>query len=202
MSRLTAIRRSPRTVGVPFPGEPRRPRAPRVPPASRRELGAANAAIVRVIGLATGGAPPNVFTTLGRHRRLFRAWLRFAFRLMPRGTLPRREAELVILRVAALCGSDYEWHQHVVLGQNAGLTADEIARVGDVAVDPGWGERDRLLLEATDELVTSHALGDPTWTALRDRLGENGVIELCLLVGNYAMLAGALNALGVAPEAA
>ena len=31
-----------------------------------------------LIGAATGGGPPNVFTTLARHRGLFRRWLRFA----------------------------------------------------------------------------------------------------------------------------
>src|SRR5438270_92593 len=80
--------------------------APRLAPGTRREIGALNALIVRAIGLATGGRPPNVFTTLARHRRLFRAWLRFAGRLMPRGTLPRADTELVILRVAHHCGCD------------------------------------------------------------------------------------------------
>ena len=70
----------------------------------------------------TGGRPPNIFTTLGRHPRLFRAWLRYSAHLMPFGQLPRRDTELVILRVAWQCRSAYEWHQHVSIALRVGLT--------------------------------------------------------------------------------
>ena len=80
-----------------------------------------------MIGRGAGThTPPNVFTTLARHRRLFRAWLRFASRLMPGGTLPRVDAELVILRVAHRCGSDYEWQHHARIGRAAGLSAEAV----------------------------------------------------------------------------
>ncbi|MDQ1680340.1 MAG: hypothetical protein QOI42_1199 [Frankiaceae bacterium] len=76
---------------------------PRIEPGTREQTGTVNALIARAIGLASGTAgPPALFTTLGRHRRLFRPWLRFAGRLMPGGKLPRRDGELVILRVATL----------------------------------------------------------------------------------------------------
>src|SRR4051794_34652870 len=98
---------------VAFPVASKRAAAPRIPPGGRDDLGLVNAAIARVAGrVARTPAPPRIFTTLGRHRRLFRAWLRFAGRLMPRGTLPRVDTELVILRVSVLCGSDYEWVHH------------------------------------------------------------------------------------------
>ena len=83
--------------------------------------------IARAIGLATRSGPPNVFTTLARHRRLFRRWLRFAGALMPGGRLPRADTELVILRVAHNCGCEYEWGHHERLGRRAGLSAGEIA---------------------------------------------------------------------------
>jgi hypothetical protein len=37
---------------------------PRIPPGSRRRIGPLNAAIVWAVGRASGGRPPNVFTTL------------------------------------------------------------------------------------------------------------------------------------------
>ena len=73
--------------------------APRIGPASREELGPVNALLVRIAGrVAKTTAPPNLFTTMGRNRRMFRLWLLFAGTLMPRGGLPRRDTELVILR--------------------------------------------------------------------------------------------------------
>lgn len=183
-----------------FPGRRARARPVRVPPGGRDEIGPVNAAICAIIGRAAGGDPPHVFTTLARHRRLFRPWLRFAGRLMPFGKLPRADAELVILRVAVLCGSDYEWRQHVRLARRAGLSAAEIARVGEGSGAEGWGGRQRLLLRATEELVRDRTLSDATWAALSGELDERRRIELCLLAGHYAMLAGTLNALGVEPE--
>src|SRR3954454_11437198 len=176
--------------------------APRIAPGTRDEIGSVNALIAAVIGRATGGRPPNVFTTLARHRRLFRAWLRFAGRLMPRGSLPRADTELVILRVSVNCGCDYEWGHHVRLGKRAGLSDEEIERVGAGPDAEGWSDHDRALLRAVDELHRDRVIGEETWGALRGRYDERELIELCLLAGHYEMLAGTLNSIGVMPERA
>jgi alkylhydroperoxidase family enzyme len=119
---------------------------------------------------------------------------------MPYGTLPPADTELVILRVAVLCGSDYEWYQHAGLAQRAGLSAEAVARVADGADASGWDERQRALLRATDELVERRTLTDATWEALRRHLSEAETIELSLLAGAYAMIAGVLNGCGVQPD--
>ncbi len=141
-----------------------------------------------------------MFTTIARHRRIFRRWLRFAGALMPGGVLPRVDSELVILRVAHNCGSDYEWRHHERLGAAAGLTAEQIAAVRDGAEAPVWSERQALLLRATDELHADRTLSDSLWAELRPLLTDDELIELCLLVGHYEMLAMTLNALAVEPD--
>lgn len=175
--------------------------APRIAPGTRREIGLVNAAIVRVLGAAAGGGePPRVFTTLARHRRLFRRWLWFAGALMPGGTLPRAEAELLILRVAHNADCDYERIQHERLARRAGLSAEEVARVRVGAEAPGWSPRQALLLRAADELHAQRRIGDELWTALAREYDERGLIELCLLVGHYEMLAMTLRSLEVQPD--
>jgi alkylhydroperoxidase family enzyme len=154
----------------------------------------------RLAGRVTGTEPPGVFLTLGRHRRLFWGWLLFAGALMPGGRLPRRETELVILRVATLSGNEYELTQHRRLGRRAGLSTAEIDRVADGPDAGGWGERERLLLRATDELHAHRDLSDGTWAELRERLDERECIELVMLVGHYTMLATTLTALRVEPD--
>jgi AhpD family alkylhydroperoxidase len=173
---------------------------PRIAPGGPREVGRVNWAIARALGVANGGRPPNVFTTLGRHRRLFRPWLRFAARLMPFGTLPRAESELVILRVARVTGSDYEWQQHEQLARRAGLSGEEVERVRLGAEAPGWTPRQRLLLRAVDELHDHDRIGDALWAELAREYDERALIELCLLAGHYIMLAMTLNSLGVQLE--
>ena len=175
---------------------------PRVAPGTRAEIGRVNAGIAWVLGAAAGGGPPNVFTTLARHRRVFRPWLRFAGTLMPGGTLPRQESELVILRVAHVTGCAYEWHHHERLGQRAGLSVEEIARVKDGPAAEGWTERQEALLAAVDGLHTDDRIDDALWARLTPHWSETELIELCLLTGHYVMLAMTLNTLGVQPDPA
>ncbi|MEX2196757.1 MAG: carboxymuconolactone decarboxylase family protein [Thermoleophilaceae bacterium] len=177
--------------------------SPRIAPGSHADTGRLNAGIARVLGAATGGGPPNIFTTLGRHRGLFRPWLRFAGRLMPGGLLPREDSELLILRVAHNCGCEYEWHHHERLGADAGLTREEIERVRGGPGAPGWSPRREVLLRAADELHAERTISNPVWASLRGLgLSDAELIEVCMLVGHYEMLAMTLNALAVQPDAA
>jgi AhpD family alkylhydroperoxidase len=172
----------------------------RIAPGDRRQLGLLNFAIAKLAGIATRGRPPHIFTTLGRHRGLFRRWLWFAGALMPGGKLPREETELVILRVAHNTGSTYEWAQHERMARRAGLSDEEISRVRQGPDAEGWSERRALLLRATDELHAGDRIGDELWAQLSRQLDEVRLIELCMLIGHYEMLAMTLNTLEVEPE--
>jgi AhpD family alkylhydroperoxidase len=173
---------------------------PRVAPGTRAEVGLPNWLFARLSGRVTGTEPPNLFLTLGRHRRLFLAWAHFGGRLMPGGRLPRRETEMVILRVAHLRSCEYELHHHRRLAARSGLEEREMS---DVLEDPtagSWTPRERAVLAAVDELHATEDLADPTWAALRQHLDEAQAIELVLLVGHYRMLATAIRTLRIATD--
>ena len=155
--------------------------------------------VSRVAGRAIGTEPPKLFLTLGRHRNLFRAWLRFAGRLMPGGVLPRRETELVILRVTSC---RYELDHHVRLGRRARLGEADLERVVRGPEDPGWSARERALLSAVDRMHADRDLDDPSWKSLREHLDEKEAIELCLLAGHYEMLATTIATLRIEPDRA
>ncbi|MDX8150385.1 carboxymuconolactone decarboxylase family protein [Patulibacter brassicae] len=186
----------PRLDGLPLPPQPV-DRTPRIAPGGRRELGLPGWAFARIAGRALGTDAPAIFRTLGRHRSLFRGWLWFAGRLMPGGLLARRETELVILRVAHLRASRYEFEHHVRLGRRAGIDAEGVRRVVAGPDAPGWTSRERALLAAADRLVADRDLDDDAWRALRAELDDREAIELCMLVGHYDMLATVLGTLRV-----
>lgn len=176
---------------------------PRIAPGSRSEVGLFAWGFAQVAGRVTRSAPPNIFLTLGRHPRLFRGWLRFAGRLMPGGKLPRRETELVILRVAHLRSCAYEFEHHVRLGKRAGVSAQDVERVMAGPQAEGWSPRERTLLSAADELHADGDLRDESWLALEAELREPRLlIELLFLVGHYEMLATFLNTVRVQPDGA
>jgi alkylhydroperoxidase family enzyme len=173
---------------------------PRVEPGGLRDIGLPIWLFSRLAGRVTRSSPPRIFTTLGRNRRLFWGWLHFAGRLMPGGRLPRVDTELVILRVAAARGSDYEFGHHSVLGRRAGLSPADVERTRSGSAAAGWTGRQSLLLRVTESLLEQRDLDDDLWVELRSMLDERECIELLLLVGHYDMLATALITLRVQPE--
>jgi alkylhydroperoxidase family enzyme len=173
---------------------------PRIPPARPRQLGPLARIVAEVTGRLTRTGPPNIFTTLGQHPRLFRAWLDYSAHLMPFGRLPRRDTELVILRVAWRCRSVYEWRQHVPLALRIGLTPQQI---DDIAADHSsnsLSERRQTLLAVTDDLLAERAISEPAWRRARAVLTDRELIELCLLIGHYQGLASAIGGLAIEPE--
>ena len=173
---------------------------PRIAPGHRRDVGLVNWLISQIAGRATGTSAPNLLLTLGRHRRLFLGWLHFAGRMMPGGRLPRRETELVILRVAHLRGCAYEFDHHVHVGAKAGVDSADVDRLRVGPNAAGWSPREAAMLAAADALHERQDLDDAEFAALAQHLDDREVIELVMLVGHYEMLATAIAALGVQPD--
>jgi AhpD family alkylhydroperoxidase len=149
-----------------------------------------------LLAAVLGEDAPNLFSTVARHPALYRTWLPFCLHLLTNSAFPARERELLIIRTASLCGCAYELHHHVGLGSEVGLTHHELAALtGETTAD--WSRRDQLLLAATDQLYASHTIRETTWHALSELLNTEQLIELPMLVGHYALLAGTLNSLGV-----
>ncbi|MEU5881091.1 carboxymuconolactone decarboxylase family protein [Spirillospora sp. NPDC047279] len=174
---------------------------PRISPGGLREVGLLNWTAARIAGRVGGTAPPNLFLTLGRHRALFRAWGIFGGRLMPRGILPRRETELVILRVAHLRECAYEFEHHVRLGRRAGVGPGDVARLTEhgPAAD-GWTPREHAVLTAVDQMHEAGDLDDAAWADLRRHLSPRECIELCMLAAHYEMLATVITTLRIRPD--
>jgi AhpD family alkylhydroperoxidase len=173
---------------------------PRIAPGGRRDVGLFAWGFSQLAGRVSRTNPPHLFLTMGRRPKLFRGWLRFAGRLMPGGTLPRRDTELIILRVAFLRDCAYEYEHHVRLGKRAGVTAGDVGRVQQGPDAEAWTPRERALLHAVDALHHDRDLDDTAWTSLRAHLDEPATIEFLLLVGHYEMLATFLLTLRVEPD--
>ena len=178
--------------------EPTRPQTPRILPLRDEEADEQTRALLEEVRLPNAEAV-NIFATLVRYPGLYRRWMPFAGKLLA-GKLPARDRELLILRSAWRCASSYEWGQHVRLAKQAGIAGEDIDRIATGPDAPGWEPFDRTLLTAVDELHDDSCLTDTTWATLASRYDERQMIELPMLVGQYHMLAFALNSLGVQRE--
>jgi alkylhydroperoxidase family enzyme len=165
-------------------------REPRIPPTDPAELDDETRALVEGLGNL------NIFSTLAHHPKLLKRWLVFGNHVLNKSTLPVRERELAILRVGWRCGSEYEFGQHTVIGQRAGITDDEIARLATESLD-GWSATDAVVVRAADELVADHSLSDGTWAALGETWSTEQVMDLVFAIGQYVLVSMALNSFGV-----
>ncbi len=167
----------------------------RVPPLPPEERDERQAELVRYAGNEFG-----VYTTLVRHPDLFADFMVLGRRLLRLSSLEPRDRESLILRAAYRCRARYEWSHHDVIGRRVGLTDADLTTLSTETVGPDVEPALARLIRAADELTVDHELSDPTWAELTEAYSQNQIIELCMLVGEYAMLAGALNSLGVQIE--
>lgn len=139
----------------------------------------------------------NVIGTLARHWPASKALGQMGAHVLgPTSTLPPRDRELLILRTAWLCRAEYEWAQHVEIGRKAGVSEPEIERVKAGPTDPGWSVAEAALLQAADELHAEQRIGDATWRTLADRYDTLQLMDIVFAVGQYTLIAMALNSFG------
>ena len=127
----------------------------------------------QVAGRVIGTDPPNLFLTLGRHRRLFRGWLRFAGRLMPRrqaaaardraGDPPRRAPARVRATSATTTSARPPGGPRPPRRSSAS---------GRARRPTGWAPREQAMLDAVDELLATATSTDETWARLRAHLDD------------------------------
>lgn len=170
---------------------------PRITPLADAEMSEAERTALEPFARADGGGAHNVFRTMGRHPDALRRWTPFIRHVLAKSSLTRRETELLILRVAALRGSDYAWTQHVRIGRAAGLSDRQILGVREGPGAAVWTVAEADLLSAADDLVRDARISDDVWDRLATRYSQVQLIDLILTVGQYNMATMVLKTCGV-----
>ena len=146
--------------------------------------------------------PLSLFRTWARHLPLARALRPIGRHVLAEGALEPRDRELLILRVCARCGAEYEWGVHAVsYPPRLGLSEEKVrATRGARADDPIWEPREGLLLRVADALHDTATLDDDLWREAAATWDEAQLLELLLVVGFYHAVSFTVNALRLPPE--
>ena len=131
----------------------------------------------------------NVLGTWAHHPELAQAYFTLNGHVLMTTTLSERQRELLVLRVAAVRKSGYEWAQHVFVGRDVGLTDEEIGRIAYGPDAPFWSDLDAAMLRAVDELIADGGISASTWETLTAELDVKQVLDLICTVGTYETLA-------------
>ena len=144
--------------------------------------------------------PLNILLTLAHNDHLIGPFLQWAAALAVQGALDRPDAELLALRAAWNCRSDFEWGHHVDYAEHFGLARTEIDRVPAGADAAGWKPHQAALLRAADELHSTAVVSDGTYAELAAAFNPAQLIEIVMTVGQYTMLSMVANTFEVEVE--
>jgi len=148
------------------------------------------------------GVPPlSLFTMLARDAPLFGKFM--AGGLLDRGHLSLRQREIIIDRVTAQCGSEYEWGVHIAFfADRVELNEAQIHSLvhGD-ADDACWtGASEKLLIEMCDTLHRQCQISDELWSRLITDFSEEALLEIMMLCGFYRTVSYLTNGAKLQPE--
>lgn len=143
----------------------------------------------------------NIFKTIARYPKLLKNWYPFFLHVATSSRLPKRDREIIILRIGWLCQSEYEWSQHVAVAREIGFNEEELERITKGPNAKGWSKFEKTLLHAVDELYTDAFISDNTWKVLSEKYNDRKLMDLIFTVGEYNLVSMFLNTIGVQLEA-
>jgi len=160
----------------------------------------AGALLERIAG--ERGQAFNVYRALAGSPGVLEHMYGFASFLWNESALDQRLIELVILRVAQLTGSDYEWCRHRGIAARVGVPDAQVEALARWREAPAelFGAAERAALALTEEATLQVEAGEQRVAAVCELLGERATLELVVLAGFYGMVSRILRTLAVDPE--
>jgi alkylhydroperoxidase family enzyme len=141
----------------------------------------------------------NVTRMMSHSEGAMQAYGKLGTFLLRKGRLDPVLREVVILRIGQICGSDYEWHQHVSVARAVGMSEDTLSAIEVQAFDR-LGERERVAVRIAEEIARDRGASAETMGAASSHFTKEELVELVLVAGYYIMTAGFLLSFGIEIE--
>ncbi len=168
----------------------------RVPFAAREGMDAAGQSIWDEIETSRGGVARNYAALLNNPQAAgalagLGGYARFET------PLPARIKALAILTAAREACGHYVWTVNQRAAKEAGLSDDIIAAVLEYRAPAGFDADDATVVQFVQELLRQHRISNATFEAMRELVGNAGVVDVLVVSGYYHTLAHCLQALEV-----
>lgn len=146
-----------------------------------------------------GREPIALYRALAKTPKLLAAYSGLAQGLRHESDTPPRIRELVIMRIAQLTDSPYEWSHHYEPALAAGVTPEELNELAGWRTSSRLDEPARAALRCAEEMHDL-SLSDEALGALRREFGDQVATEIVILSAFYQCVARMLQALGLRVE--
>ena len=132
--------------------------------------------------------PLNVIKAMTNTPASFEAFIMFGNSVLFESRFDPRKREIAVLRVAHLTQASYEWHHHVAVGKQTGLTDEEIEKIAVDGPVAGLDEEGNLLCRVAEEITHNVRLSDEALSLILDRYGRQEAAELILCCSYFNMV--------------
>jgi len=143
---------------------------------------------------------PNLLRALAHSPRLLDVQTQVGDALWNTTELERQLQELVILRVAQIRHSDYEWGRHVGMAAFAGVPEEKIAALERWQDAPELTSAERAAIALADALAREGDAPQHVIDEVLSHFSERQLVELTMLGASYIMLSIVLQALRIDQE--
>jgi alkylhydroperoxidase family enzyme len=149
-----------------------------------------------------GGNPNlNLYKVLSNNTTLLSSWIDLAYSLRNNCTTSRQVRELMILRGAQLCNSEYEWFQHEKMAKQCGISKEKIDSINEWQTSSLFDEKEKIAIELMESLIQDKGkMSVQLDEKLKQHFTEAEYIELILTGSFYTMVPTLLEALQVPIE--
>lgn len=137
-----------------------------------------------------------VLRTFAHHPALANAFSPLNVHLLSENTLPVKLRQIAIMRTAWITGAAYMWSSHLNTSVRCGLSDDMFGPLQRGADDPYFTDFERVVIRATEELVTDRLISDANWNALMAEWDNKQMLDFMFTVGCYAMVSGVMRSTG------
>lgn len=145
--------------------------------------------------------PYNLHRVLARNLPTLTRWMPYAEHILQNNTLPEREREIAILRVAWNTQSAYEWGLHVRLARSLGFTDADIASIALAnPADAHWQPHESAIIQGVDDIMTNWEVSDATWRILAANFDEQQLIDYVFVTCQFILVAVTLKTMRVPLE--
>lgn len=137
---------------------------------------------------------------IGSNPPVLQTYMRHGTALWKHAGLSPQELEVTILAVARELENEYEWHQHIGLARDAGVSGVEIREIGRGQFDGDSFDASTEALIDYARAAARRAVDDDAHEAISSHFDQEAVAGIATVVGHYLATAVVIDALDVRPE--
>ena len=168
-------------------------RGDRFKPLSYDQLSPEQKTMVEHLFAGERGGMNGPFNVLLRSPEMGDAAQKLGAQLRFHSALSGKQRELAILITARHWSAQYEWTAHRKLAMQAGISAAVADAIAAGKHPPALEPDQEVVYNFCNEFLNTKQVGDATYKAAVDKLGERGVVDLTALVGYYQFVSMILN---------